>query len=182
MDTLFEVTDDNLIKPQAELLAIEPFNKIWNRDKTKNKTVALKEISLIYFLCSKSKNNIYKDYEKEERYKNIINDLFNGKWDEDKVVKEAITLYNQRQPQSKIQLLLDSANGAIDKLRAYFNNIDLTETDNNGRLIYNAKDLMNNVASLGKLIEGYNKLKEQADLELINSSTIRGGGDIGYFE
>ena len=51
---------DNKILPTPETLLIKEFENIWNRDKTKTKDIALKELAYIYFISDYK--SIYNNY------------------------------------------------------------------------------------------------------------------------
>ena len=61
MNSLFEFDGKNItINPI--LLSINEFEKLWKRDRTKDKSKARKEFIYIYGMTSNNIDNIWKDY------------------------------------------------------------------------------------------------------------------------
>lgn len=176
---LFEVKDGNL-SYNPEILTIKEFKEIWNRDKSKNKKKALSELSYIYFYADYK--SVYKAYDEDERVGNIITDVVEDKnWKPDEVVQAAIVKYKSLSSNLSIRML-EAAESAGEKVIKYFKEIDLTKLDKGGKPIYSAKDLMVNMKQVGDVLKGIKTLKEEVAKEEINSSSIRGGGQIGFFE
>ena len=71
----------------------------------------------------------------------------------------------------------------VDKIRHYFETIDLSERDpESGRPIFTAKDLMTNLASLGKTVESLNQLEYMVKKEQEMSRGLRGAAEPGMFD
>ena len=71
--------------------------------------------------------------------------------------------------------LLKAARASVTKLEKYFRDIDLTLMDDNGRLMFSAKDLVQNLSKMGDVINGLSKLEEQVKKEEQVNSVNRGG-------
>jgi hypothetical protein len=71
--------------------------------------------------------------------------------------------------------LLKAARISVTKLEKYFATIDLTEMDENGRLIYQAKDLVANLSKMGDVVEGLDKLEELVKRQAEKDNPNRGG-------
>lgn len=169
---------DLVITPES--LAIAPFKLVWQRDKSKTKAAAIAELSYVYYMADFK--SIYKNIPEEEREKKVTLDLFEGKkWKADKEIKKAIDKYKELNF-SQTMGLLEDAKGAVEKLRTYFREVDLMMTDNSGKLLYTAKDLMANLKNLGEVVAGMKKLEEEVSKEVSNTSTIKGGNAVGAFE
>ena len=70
---------------------------------------------------------------------------------------------------------MKAARLSVIKLQKYFETVDLTMMDDNGRPIFHAKDLVANLSKMGDVVSGLSKLEEQvAKQEQVNTNT-RGG-------
>jgi hypothetical protein len=71
--------------------------------------------------------------------------------------------------------LLKSARSAVNKLEKYFKDIDLTAMDENGKLLYQAKDLVANLSKIGEVIEGLDRLEELVQKQQAKDNPNRAG-------
>lgn len=167
-----------VITPEA--LMIDSFANIWNRDKTKDKSVATKELAYVYFLCDyKSIYNTYPDEIKEEK---IIEDIFKNKYKPDKNVLLAIDKYNELQDSFNMRFL-KSAKSAAEKNMQYFNNVDYSERDVKGNPVYKIKEVQAALKDCSGVIDTLDKLIEKVSKEqALMDSRIKGGGEVSFFE
>ena len=77
--------------------------------------------------------------------------------------------------------LLRAARESIIKLERYFRDIDLTTADDNGRPIFHAKDLINNLEKMGKVVDGLRSLEEIVKKEEQAANTNRGGIEVNKY-
>jgi len=167
-----------IISPEA--LLITDFANIWNRDKTKDKSVATKELAYVYFLCDyKSIYNTYPSEIKEER---IIEDVFKGKYKPDKLVLVAIDKFKELNNTFNMRFL-QSARRALEESMAYYNNVDYTLKDTKGKFIYNIKEVTNSIKDCSGVLDTLDKLIDKVSKEQqLKESKQRGGGEGGFFE
>lgn len=105
-----------------EALALKPFKQIWNRDKTTSKDKAIMELSYIYFMIDPRSDYQYL-VDKEERDKAVKEgEGLPSNWKPDKVVTEAMELYDSFKPASA--LLLEDTRIMVDKFRKKMREID----------------------------------------------------------
>ena len=179
MASLFDLKGGQIVL-NAESLAVPIFNKIWKRDKSKSKDRANKEIAYIFFMCDF--NSPYMAYPGNKKRDIILNDFMKDpKWKEDKEIKEAMNKYLEFQ-ETHTMRLMKAAKGAADKLAMYFEDIDFKEMGDNGRPLYNAKDVASNLEKVGSIVESLDKLENKIKKEIKADSRVRGGGDIGLYE
>lgn len=178
MARLFDIVGTEIVL-NPNTLAVPQFKKIWNRDKSKGKEFAIKEITYVVFLCDFI--SPYKDLPEYERGNIIKADIFKGeKWTSDEVIEEAIDKYNQLQETPNMRLL-KSARSTLEKMADYFDKIDFEETDSFGKLKYSAKDVASNLTSVGNIVKSLTSLEQQVKKEVIESN-VRGDNEIGPFE
>jgi len=186
MNSLFEYLPSGEINISPEVLMFKEFSDIWDRDKTKGKKKAKKEVTFVWGICANTDKNIWRDFKDElERAKMIKLDIF-GKgsdWKPDPVVLSAIDKYKRRLPFSPLDKMLDSVEKAILKLSDYLDDVDFSHVDDNGKPIHDPKKVRDIISTMGKTMTDYNELKKQiaagkADTE----EQLRGGGSKGLFE
>lgn len=115
----YEVT----VAPEA--LALKPFKKIWDRDKSKNKEQALLELGFLYFYCDPRSDYQYitDDESRLDAVKEGIG--FSKDWKPDIALQAAISFYSTFD--TSAALLLKMAARGVDKIQ---NKLDeLTPTD-----------------------------------------------------
>ena len=65
--------ENNVVKVNPEMLLIPEFKDIWDRDKSKDKGIAYKELAFVYFLADYK--SVYTAYSPEEREDKIKQDF-----------------------------------------------------------------------------------------------------------
>jgi hypothetical protein len=158
MKNLIEMTGANTVTPSPYALAIEEFAKL-----------NTKELAYVYFLCDH--RSPYAFYELEERKKTLDKEF--GVTATPKL-KAAILKYNELSETHAVGLL-KAARESVQKLKRYFNEVDLTLTDDNGKLVYTAKDLIANLKQIGEVVDGLNDLEDLVKKEQSKTSINRGG-------
>lgn len=175
MRNLLELKNDVLtIAPEA--LMIQEFKVLWDRDKSKTKERAKKELAYIYHTIDYQ--SIYRSFHIDTREKKIALDIMNDReWTPDEKVQEAQIKYRELQTTLSLQILMDVEEG-LSKLRTYFKNANFDE-DEDGRA---AKVFIANVKEMGNLVKGVKSLKEEVEKELTDAMQLRGGSTINRRE
>lgn len=153
------------VEIEAQALLLEPFKKIFDRDKSKDKHKAKLELAFIYFY-----SDIKSDYQylidRTAREVEIIRDLKLGKtWSADDIIKDAIRFYEERSKTPKTYMY-ESACIAVEGINDYLRNT--SQLLESGKL-----DIAKATAAIVKVPElmenldiAYNKLiKEQKDID-----------------
>jgi hypothetical protein len=176
---LFDIVGGNVIM-NPTILWMPEFKILWDRDKSKHKATAVKEISYIVFLYSFK--SPYLAYSERDRKVKILQDYFDGQeWKPDKEVEAAIKRYNDLQETATTRLLNASLR-LCDKVTEYFDSIDFNEKDRMGKPIHTLNDVVKNMKDVGPVVKSLESLKDQVLREQMDKSIIRGGTDIGLFE
>ena len=171
---------DIVLDPQV--LGLPPFTELWERDKSEGKSRVYNELRYVTFLCDMSFDNKYRGYPEDERKRVLKRDFFGDEnWEPDEVVWKAINKFIafQRTSNSK---MFSSAQRAQDKLSVYFDDIDFSLLDNNGKPIYSADSLINNLEKLARVTKSMKTLEREVLMEQEEVSIARGGSEIGEFE
>jgi len=133
------------------------------------KTLKIDELSAVYFLADhRSPYIVYAEDERLEKVQESIKVAASPK------IKAAILKYKELSETSAIKLL-NAARESVVKLEKYFKEVDLTLTDDNGRPIYHAKDLIANLANMGKVVSGLDELEELVKKQQAKDNPNRGG-------
>lgn len=181
MNNIFDIVGGKVVvSPQG--LAIPAFKVLWARDKTKSKNRAEDEISYIVFLCDESLNNPYRGYQKEQRDPILKESIFKDpNWEPDTLVEKGIEAFELLQTTPTLRLYISSLS-ATDKLSEYFSRIDFNQVGEDGKPIYSAKELSQNLKDVGNIVKSLKQLEQVVRQEQNEASTARGGGAIGEFE
>ena len=71
--------------------------------------------------------------------------------------------------------LLKAARESVRKLQKYFETVDLTMMDDNGKPIFHAKDLIANLSNMGKVVNGLTDLEDLVKKQEQQANSNRGG-------
>lgn len=133
------------------------------------KALKLEELSAVYFFTDhRSPYTVYPEDERWEKINESIKVILSPK------IKKAIDKYRLLSETSAVKLL-NSAKESVSKLERYFKDIDLTLTDDNGRPIYHAKDLIANLSNMGKVVSGLDELEDLVKKQQQKDNPNRGG-------
>ncbi len=175
---LLEITDDLRAFPAPELVDITEFKALIQRDKGRKgdyrgdkKLLATKELAYIYHCIHH--DSPYANEHFDLREEKVQEDIFqNEEWEPDEIVVAAMGKYRELLTTPAVDML-NAGMKAAQKLTDFFDEVDLTETDKHGRIRYSAKDLVGNLANLGKVVEGLKKLREQVENETFGDNKNR---------
>ncbi len=166
--------DNNVAIPSAYTLTITEFKDIVDRDKSKDKNVATKELAYIYFMVDH--RSPFAVYGNQERSGEVIVNVFgpDTDWEADSLIKTACDIYKEITETSAVRLL-KAARESVRKLQNYFETVDLTMMDDNGKPIFHAKDLIANLANMGKVVNGLTDLEDLVKKQEQEANSNRGG-------
>ena len=156
---ILEINDNDLTaKPSPECAHVKEFEAVITRDKSKNKVNAVRELAFIYHLADY--NSPYGQYiDNDVRMEAIAKDIMPSGWKPDTIVMEAVDKYKELK-QTLYTHLLISAEMGIHKLETYFEIVDLTETNNQGKPVWSASELVKNISNLAEVVKGHASLQE----------------------
>ena len=162
-----------------EAFTIECFKKIWDRDKSKDKHVALAELGFIYHYADPRSDyqSIVNDKEREQ---SIIEGEGLVDWKPDTLIKEAIVYYSKFKPMAAY--LLEDIRVATDKVRKFLKDIDLDETDNNGKPINKISDVISAIKQIPMFIKQLDEAERALYKDLQSVSKMRGNAEKSLME
>ncbi len=165
---------------EPELLLVKEFKALLDRDRTKTKNRAMKELTYIYLALDWK--SVYCNYSEQERHEEALSD--SGLTEEqfnDPIFREACRKYRKLQDSNKSIRLLEAAKKAADQLTDYFDVIvDLNERDVNGKPVFSAEKFMKEVAQLSNVHEQLVTLEKEVKESVSQESTTRGGVNTGF--
>lgn len=176
--------NDKIVFHKEEILMIDPFDKIWERDKSKGKEVALQEFAYIEFMVSMMKTNPFREYPEEKKEEIIIKEVIKIKnWKPDELVKKAMKRLVEFQTEGSLTYKYwMSAKIALEKQIEFFERINVNERNlKTGNPIYKPKDIPDAVANAEKVLTTINTLKTKVDEEIFESSKTRSDKVISAF-
>lgn len=161
------------------LLSIKQFKKIIDRDKTKNKDRAIKELSFIAFYADARSIYMYITNE-EERLEELKKDLELPKdWKIDNIIQDAINVYRERSTTVNSSLYKSACKAAID-VANYLETADelLEERDNHGKVVTDISKITSALEKVPKIMANLNA----AHQELVKEQKITEGRSKGSRE
>lgn len=180
---LFEMKNWQLTTNE-EVWGLTAFNRLLERDKSKDKSKVTKELLFIYFFC-----DIKSDYQyitnKEDRLQEIIKDINLPKtFSIDEDIQAAIDLYNKLTT-TVIATLYKQTLASASAIGDYLENTEalLKERDNSGKPVTDISKLTTALGRVPKLMSdlkaSYKEVvKEQEDIE----SKKKGSRSFNMFE
>lgn len=181
---IFEVAG-NVVRPTADILTVIPFQQIWKRDESKNKSVAMQEFAYINFMVSQKKSNPYKGYDDSIKEKKIIEGVIKTKnWKPDELVGVAIDWYTEWQYKASPSLRYYEANeAALMKTIDYLNHgLDYEERNRSGMPVHKFNDVVRGVKDADGVLKSFNSLRIKVEQELYEASKTKGGKEINPYE
>lgn len=159
------------ISPEA--LALEPFKKLWNRDKSKTKDTAISQIAYVYFMEDPASDYQYL-VDRDDRSKAIIEgEGLDPKWKPDKQIQEAMEFYASFKTTSA--LILEDTRYAADNLRKSLRNINLDDTDKNGKPVYTVASIISAIKQVPQLVKELSEAERAIAKEMTeNNGKVRG--------
>tara|TARA_R110002167_G_scaffold34630_2_gene110671 strand:+ start:322 stop:834 length:513 start_codon:yes stop_codon:yes gene_type:complete len=168
MRELLTIVDNKAI-PSSYTLMIKEF-----------KSLTKEELAFVYFMVDHK--SPFSVYEWEQRLDEVKNSIFGekNKFKPSTKVLGACEKYENLIETSAVRLL-KAAKESIVKLEKYFRDIDLTILDDNGKPIYHAKDLINNLEKMGRVVDGLTRLEDIVRKEEQAANTNRGGIEVNKY-
>ena len=169
---LFDLQARQVVIAPAALL-IPEFKEIWERDSSKDKAIALAELSYVYFVSDYK--SVYRSGISEgELHAVVAKDFLKDEaYEPCPQVRSAMLKYMQLQETPSMRLL-EASISTVDKLTTYLKHVDLTERDANDKPVYKPSDITNSLKSIGGIVESLHKVRAQVEKEQQQSAKLRG--------
>lgn len=176
--------DKGKVVPTKEILLIEPFKTIWNRDTDSKKPNALKEFAYIEFMTSYKQTNPFIGYGKEERHRKICNSVMaNPIFVPDDLVRKGMIMYMDWQDEASPTLRFYKAMVKTnEKVIKWAETVDLSQTDKKGSAVYKPAEVMAVIAKGHENIRALSLMKTSVEQEINDSIKRRNNRQINHFE
>ena len=177
---LFTLDQEYKVVPERETIMLIPeFAALWDKQYNagsgrrpgdgRNRARARREITFLYFYCDyRSEFSQFSDQEKKAAALHAAG--LPADYRISPRLQAAIDKYLEIQETRELKLL-KAAYDTIDKLREYFENVEITD-DNAGQII-------NNMGKIGGLLNGLKTLEEQVRKQQIGTGKVRGDHETG---
>ncbi len=182
MSYLFEVIDKT-VRPSTEVLLLEPFSTIWERDESEKKSQAIKEFSYIEFMTSAKKSNPFRGYKEQEKEGKIKQSLSLDDWEPDEYIKEAMEkILSFQKEASPTYNYWFSAKIAAEKMQSFFRNFDISAVNlKTFNPLYKPKDITNALKDTEDVLSRLNNLERKVEEELYEETKIKSNKEISFF-
>ena len=171
----------NKIEIAPEAYGIKAYRTIWNMDKTSGKEKAILALTTLYFMYDPRSDYMFLSSDEERLAKIIEHEGLNKDFKLDAQMLIAAQVYKEliHTPSS---LLLEQAADAMEKVRIFFASIDLTKTDNNGKLLYPINQITSALKDIPRLAREYQEAHRIVTQELQEKDKARGNKTMSMFE
>lgn len=171
----------------ADLVLVKEFRELLNPERNKCDEDpsgllhlrADREFTYIYLaICWKSP---YANYAEQERHQAALKDgeISEEEW-EDPLFRAACRKYRALQESNRYVRLLQSAELVTDKIIDYFDNLDLSAVDDQGKPLVKVSDVQKAMENSAKQIETLRQIEALVKKEVLEQSQIRGGAVEGF--
>lgn len=190
-DLLSLDNDFKVVINKPFIYTVEVFRKILERDRGgpgdkygHHKLRAKKEFYFLYNYCDFTSPFI--EYDEEDRF---IEAALGAGYKEDEIdalqndelIQQAIITYNSLKDTRSLKLVRSAMN-VIDKLRIFYDDLDLKEETRSGVYKHKPKDILTSLKDLGPTLKKLQELESSIKKELQQAGRIRGGVDLGIEE
>lgn len=170
---LFDIVGGKVVI-HNEALGMPCFRKIWEANK--NKEIASNIISYVVLNNKPDSPYVESIGDAKERSAKLRRELsIDETYDEEQIL-EAEQSYLGFLNTLLVQLLSASRH-SVSVINSYLNSLELGAMD-----MKNVKEALMAIGSLDKVVRSINSLEKQVRREELESSTVRGGSEIGHFE
>mgnify|MGYP001046516790 CR=1 FL=1 len=176
--------ENGVALPSEHAYLVSPYKNILERDESKSKEYAIRELTYIELVCSFKKSNPFSGYSDDIRPFKVAEEVFkNPSYEPDDLIKEGIIKYKKFQNEAAPSLrFYQAVKEATEKLISFFETVNFNERSKLGVAVYKPSDITKAVGEATAVLNNLNTLKEKVQQELYESSKTRGARDIGEFE
>ena len=172
---VYDNVNNRLEINEGEIFLVTEFKNLLNKDQSKDKELAFKELTYIYLALDwKSPYSQYTELERHEealRDSGLTEEEFNNP-----VFREACRKYRTLQESNLSVRMLNAAKLVAQQFIDYFTIIaDLNERDVNGKPVFDAKKHFETMSKMHDLHEELTSLENLVKKELTETSTLRAG-------
>ena len=183
MAYLFDV-NNTTVQPTTEILLVEPYKSIWERDKTKKKSRALTEFAYIEFMSSMKKSNPFRQYPEEDKHNVISKELFKDEnWQPDELIIQGIDKIKKFQEEASVTYTYYlSAKTAAESMKKFFNTVNPTvKNHKTGNPLYKPKDITSALKDTEDVIKRLQSVEKKLQEELTEELKNKSDKQVSFF-
>lgn len=164
-----------------EALLVKPIRDLFNADTSQDKEFFLEQMSFLYFMVDPRSTYSYIT-DLEERAQAIINqEGLTPSFSPSSQLLEAMEIYKNHTITTST-LLLEDTRLAIDKLRKFLRDIDLSALDDKGKPIYQPSTIATTIKQIPQLAKDLMETEKIVEKEIQEQGRARGGNQKHLFE
>jgi len=178
---MFEMDEQGELSISPQILMIKEFAELAKKRGKKGKARLNAELSAIWFFVDM--RSPYMRMDEEERWSYIKEDVLYMfvDWEVDQHINACIDKYREMS-RTRSMDTLESAWKAQTELDNFLGNVNLNERDNNGKPVFNAKQIMDMINSLPKTVKSLQDTQRLVETEVAENLILRGGREKAEFE
>lgn len=169
------------IQPTQEAMLIKPIRELYLADKSETKEKFLQQMSIIYFLVDPRSSYNYILNEEERLNEIIIQEGLPKDFKINKKLQLAIDEYKKHIITTSY-LLLQDTKVAIDKVRKFLRQVDLTEVDDKGKPLYTINSITQAIKQIPQLAKDILETEKIITKEIEEQGRARGGNNKTIFD
>lgn len=164
------------IKINDEALLVKPIRDLYDADKTKMKSNFYTECSIIFFMADPRSSYAYIVDEKERFELIKKQEGLSEKYTISDKLQKAINTYKELSKTVSSELLKDTYI-AIDKVREFLRNVDLTLVDDKGKPVYTVNTITATIKQIPQLAKDIMEAEKQVNADILELGRKRGGNE-----
>ncbi len=184
---LFE--DNKLVLNKESILLVKEFADLWDTSRNRiegdnrgyERKRAYKEFTYMFLMFDWE--SPYKAYTEKEKHEAASYDADMVQKDLDNELFKLACIKYQELQETRMLKLLNSMHKTIDELQLFFSTVDLQERDMEGRPIFNAKQVSDTIAGIGRTVVSLQTVESIVKQEKEGEeSKLRGDKKAGLFD
>lgn len=164
------------IKISDEALLVKPIRDLYELDTTKTKSNFYTECSIIFFMADPRSNYAYVVDEKERFELIKKQEGLSEKYKISDKLQKAIDAYKELSKTVSSELLKDTYI-AIDKVREFLRNVNLTLVDDKGKPVYTVNTITATIKQIPQLAKDIMEAEKQVNADILELGRKRGGNE-----
>ena len=186
---LYDNENKKVVLNEPDILLIKEFEALFEDERNKSKedktgklkSRAFRELKYIYLAIDW--RSPYNQYMATEKHENALLDAqLTQKEFDDPVFRKACRKYKELQETSIVGALLQAQYNTIYKMKIYYDNLNFEEKKSDGSRVNKTKDILAEMSSTAKALEGLKQLEQMWQKEQEAESRIRGDEEPGFMD
>lgn len=169
------------IKVTDEAFLIRPIRQLYEADRTKSKENFWKQISYLWFMCDPRSSYMYLTNEEQRAEEIKLQEGFDPDWQPSEKLKAAMEQYKKHVITTS-SLLLEDIRIGIDNIRKFFREVDLSQTDDKGKPLYQVSSVTSAVKQAIELSKMLGEAEKELARDYEKESSARGSLQKSAFE